>query len=84
MEVVVDGLDCPVAGFFGNDDPNPSSDDVDDTEEALKVNGNDYEFHRYDDAGHAFMDFTREERFSENATRDAWKKSIAFLNTHLK
>ena len=81
---LIDGLGCPVAGFFGNDDPNPSPEDVNDTEEALKANGNEYEFHRYDDAGHAFMDFTREERFSENATRDAWEKSIAFLDKHLK
>ena len=81
---LIEGLGCPVAGYFGNDDPNPSPEDVDDMEEALKANGNEYEFHRYDDAGHAFMDFTREERYAKHASDDAWERSIAFLNKYLK
>ena len=35
-------------GIFGNDDPNPSREHVNKTEEVLKKLGKNYEFHRYD------------------------------------
>lgn len=76
-------ISCPVAGFFGNDDQNPSPQDVDELEAALKSAGATYEFHRYDGAGHAFQDFNREERYRPEAAEDAWAKAIDFLNRHL-
>ena len=47
-----EGLSCPLLGIFGNDDHSPTPEDVDKTEEVLKALGKDYEFHRYDGAGH--------------------------------
>ncbi len=48
-------LSAPLLGLFGNDDQRPSPAQVDQHEEALKAAGKEYEFHRYDGAGHGFF-----------------------------
>ena len=73
---------CPLLGIFGNDDPNPSPDQVNRTEAELKKHGKPYEVHRYDGAGHGFFAVDRPGYRAEQAT-DAWKKVIAFLHKHL-
>lgn len=75
---------CKVAGFFGNDDTNPSPADVDDYDAALTKAGVPHVFHRYDGAGHAFQNFASKERYRHVASEDAWEKVIAFLNDELK
>jgi carboxymethylenebutenolidase len=80
---LVPQIRCPVAGFFGNDDTNPSPDAVDALEAALKENGKAYEFHRYDGAGHAFQNFTNDDRYRPQASEDAWTKAIDFLGRSL-
>ena len=77
-------IPCPMLGLFGNDDQNPSPEDVDDYEAALKEAGIEYAFHRYDGAGHAFQDFNRPERYRKQASDDAWEKILAFLQDRLK
>ena len=75
---------CPVIGFFGNDDENPSPADVDDYAAALERAGVPHIFHRYDGAGHAFQSFNNPERYRPEASEDAWRKALAFLAEHLK
>lgn len=75
---------CPVVGFFGNDDTNPSPADVDRIDAALSAHGVVHEFHRYDGAGHAFLNFTNAERHRLGAATDAWGKMLAFLDVHLR
>jgi carboxymethylenebutenolidase len=70
---------CPVAGYFGNQDQNPSPEDVDDYDAALTAAGVPHVFHRYDEAGHAFQSFNSEERYRPEASEDAWTKVLAFL-----
>ena len=48
-------INCPVIGFFGNEDENPSPEDVDDYSKALNEGGVEHHFYRYDNAGHAFQ-----------------------------
>lgn len=74
---------CPVAGFFGQQDQNPSPADVDDYEAALAAAGVPREFHRYEDAGHGFQTFNMPERYREAASEDAWAKAVAFLRRTL-
>jgi carboxymethylenebutenolidase len=76
-------IKCPVAGFFGNRDQNPSPEDVDAYEAALAAAGVEHEFHRYDDAGHGFQTFTNAERYVEHVSEDAWGKVLAFLGRKL-
>ncbi len=70
-------------GLFGNDDQNPSPEDVDDYEAALKEADIEYVFHRYDGAGHAFQDFNRPERYRKQASDDAWEKILTYFAKHL-
>ena len=81
---LADRIECPMIGIFGNDDRNPSPADVDDLDAALSGAGVAHEFHRYDGAGHGFQDFVNAERYREEASEDAWKKVLAFLDRHLK
>ena len=76
-------IKCPVIGFFGNEDQNPSPEDVNDYEAALAAAGVDHIFHRYDGAGHAFQSFNSEERYREEASEDAWEKVLAFMGEKL-
>lgn len=74
---------CPLIGFFGNDDANPSRADVDRIDAALTEHGVAHELHRYDGAGHAFLNFTNAERHRPGQAADAWAKMLAFLARHL-
>jgi carboxymethylenebutenolidase len=75
---------CPVIGFFGNDDQNPTPQDVDDYAAALDEVGVQHTFHCYDGAGHAFQNFPTPERYREAQSEDAWDKVLDFLARTLK
>lgn len=75
---------CPVIGFFGLDDTNPSPADVDRIDAELTRHGKAHDFHRYAGAGHAFLNFTNAERYRPEQAADAWAKLLAFLDRHLK
>jgi carboxymethylenebutenolidase len=75
-------LNCPMLGIFGNDDHNPTRDQVNRTEERLKKAGKNYEFHRYDGCPHAFFNTMRVTHRPEQAL-DGWEKVFAFYKKHL-
>ena len=75
-------LSCPVLGLFGNDDQNPTVEKVNQLEAELKKHGKDYEFHRYDGAGHAFWSYDRA-AYRPQQAMDAWEKTLAFFARHL-
>lgn len=74
---------APMIGFFGADDQNPSTADVHRIDAELTRLGKPHEFHMYDGAGHAFLNFMNAERYRETQGRDAWDKMLAFLAKHL-
>ena len=75
---------CPVLGVFGNDDQNPSPQNVKELADALDAAGKSREFHSYDGAGHAFQNFLDPARYREEQAEDAWVKLFAFLDKTLK
>lgn len=77
-------IKCPVAGFFGNDDRNPTPEDVNDYEAALEAAGVEHAFYRYDGAGHAFQSFNSERAYREEQSEDAWAKVLGFFGETLK
>lgn len=77
-------ISCPMIGFFGNEDQNPTPEDVDDYEKALQEAGTECTFHRYDGAGHAFQNFPTPDRYREAQSEDAWEKLLDFLSGNLK
>jgi carboxymethylenebutenolidase len=76
-------LQAPLLGLFGNDDQRPSPADVNKHEEELKKQGKQYEFHRYDGAGHGFFYYDRAAYRQEQAM-DGWSKVFAFFEANLK
>jgi carboxymethylenebutenolidase len=76
-------LACPLLGIFGNDDKNPNRADVDQTEATLKRFGKDYEFHRYDGAGHGFFATDRPSSYRAEQAVDGWRRVFAFFGRHL-
>lgn len=78
-----EGLHCPLLGIFGNDDHSPTPEDVDKTEEVLKKLGKDYEFHRYDGAGHGIWYYDKP-MYRQEQAMDSWNKVLDFFDKHLK
>ncbi len=75
-------MSCPLLGIFGNDDANPTADQVNRTEAVLKKLGKNYEFHRYNGAGHAFFNHARD-AYRPDQAMDGWRKVFAFFNRYL-
>jgi len=75
-------ITAPLMGLFGNDDMNPSRTDVDKTEAMLKSLGKTYEFHRYDGAGHNFLNY-HGPNYRLAQAKDGWSKIFAFFGKHL-
>ena len=76
-------LACPILGIFGNEDAAPTPDQVNQHEAELKKHGKQYEFHRYDGAGHGIFYYDRPMYRVEQAL-DGWKKVFAFFDKHLR
>ena len=75
-------LSCPLLGLFGNEDRAPTPEQVNQHEAELKKHGKQYEFHRYDGAGHGFFYYDRPAYRIEQAL-DGWRKVWAFFEKHL-
>ncbi|MGH3344317.1 MAG: dienelactone hydrolase family protein [Carbonactinosporaceae bacterium] len=75
-------LGAPLLGLFGAEDANPTVQDVARIEAELTAHGKTYEFHLYDDAGHAFFSVDRPS-YRVHAATDGWGKVLAWFGTHL-
>jgi carboxymethylenebutenolidase len=77
-------ISCPVAGFFGLDDQNPSPEHVAEISAAMDAAGKAHEFHSYEGTAHSFLDQTNPKAFRPESAADAWEKAIAFFDANLK
>jgi carboxymethylenebutenolidase len=75
-------LTIPLLGLFGNDDQRPSPADVDVHEAELKKHAKQYEFHRYDGAGHGFFYYDRP-IYRQQQAMDGWAKVFTFFEKNL-
>jgi len=71
-------LSAPLLGLFGNEDQAPTAEQVNQHEEALKKNGKQYEFHRYDGAGHGFF-YYHTPLYRQQQAMDGWGKVFEFF-----
>lgn len=76
-------LSAPLLGLFGEEDGNPSPADVARIADELNRHHKTYEFHTYPGCGHGFHCDGRAS-YRHEAAKDAWAKTIAWFNTHLK
>jgi carboxymethylenebutenolidase len=78
---LIGNIRCPVYGFFGDLDANPSPADVDRFEAELKRHNIPCDFHHYPKAGHGFQNAARKRNADEIAAGDdAWTKMLALLS----
>ena len=75
-------LAAPLLGLFGNDDAHPSPAQVDQHEAELARYGKDYEFYRYDGAGHGFF-YYHAPMYRAEAAMDGWEKVFGFFSRQL-
>ena len=76
-------LEMPILGIFGSLDRNPSPETVKQFEAALKAAGKSPEIYIYEGADHAFANASGQ-RYNPEAAADAWTRTTAFLERHLK
>jgi carboxymethylenebutenolidase len=71
---------CPVLGLFGGEDQAIPVSDVEQFDQALATAGVEHEIHVYPGAPHSFFD----RRFEEHAeaSEDAWRRMLGFLDRH--
>lgn len=79
---LTESLCCPLIGLFGNEDRAPNPEQVNQHESELKRHGKDYEFYRYDDAGHGFFYWHRP-LYRPEQCMDGWEKIRTFFEKHL-
>jgi len=75
-------IHCPILGFFGNDDRNPSPAMVCRLSNELARLGIRHAFHSYDAAGHAFQDHTAPS-YRQAAAEAAWPRMLEFMRVAL-
>ena len=75
-------LNVPLLGIFGNDDQNPTAEQVNQHEAELKKYGKEYEFHRWDGAGHGFFYYDRP-MYRQEQAMEAWDIVFEFLDRQL-
>lgn len=76
-------LSMPILGIFGAEDSGIPPSTVNEFEAALKEVGVQNSIHIYDGAGHAFANPSGR-NYVEKAAQDAWMKTTAFFEEHLK
>ena len=80
----IEDLSCPLLGFYGDQDPIIPVSDVLDLEQRLSNIEQRSSIRRYAEAGHAFMNDTRPDMYSEEAAKDAWPRLIDFMKIELQ
>lgn len=76
-------ISWPVLGVFGDEDKNPSPEQVKTFKESLNSLGIQNEIYSYPKVGHAFANPSGA-NFAPEPTADAWKKTLTFLDKTLK
>jgi carboxymethylenebutenolidase len=78
-------IKAPVLGNYGGDDKGPSPEQVKAFEAAMKKAGKPVDIKIYPGAPHAFANPNNPWKgYREEAAKDAWARTLAFLNKHLK
>jgi carboxymethylenebutenolidase len=78
-------IKAPVLGNYGAADTGPSPETVREFEAAMKKAGKSVDVKLYEGAGHAFANINNPwGGYRPEAAADAWTRTLAFFETHLK
>ena len=76
-------LHCPYLGFFGGKDDFIPVAHAHELEQVFREQDKNAAVEIYPDAGHAFLNDSRD-TYVEDAAKDAWVKTLAFFTQHLR
>ena len=82
-ETMLSAITWPVLGIFGATDQSIPVATVNEFDAALTALGREHEINIYPGVGHAFANPSGA-NYAPNETKDAWDKTLAFLDKHLK
>jgi carboxymethylenebutenolidase len=82
-EAQLASIQWPVLGIFGDQDESIPVETVNEFDAALDSLGIPNEIYIYEGVGHAFANPSGD-NYAPEETMDAWAKTVAFLDTHLK
>ncbi len=80
---LVEKINCPVLGIYGGEDAGLNA-NLDKLVAAMVKYKKDFEMKIYPGAPHAFFNDTNPYMYREAAAKDAWARSLGFLNRCLK
>ena len=75
-------IGCPIQGHFGEDDKNPSPEDMRKLDAELSRWGKVHEFHSYAGAAHSFAN-TGSANYRPEAAAASWPRTLDFFSRHL-
>jgi carboxymethylenebutenolidase len=75
-------IGCPILGHFGEEDKNPSLDDMRKLDGELTRHGKLHEFHSYGKTGHAFMD-PHGDKYRSHSAEASYARTLDFFARHL-
>jgi|SRR5579862_5889933 len=81
---LLDGLSCPLLGLFGAEDQHPSPEEVAAFGRALEAAGKIFEFHMFENAGHAFFAVDRPTMYRAEAANQGWSIIWDFFGRTLR
>jgi carboxymethylenebutenolidase len=79
----VKNIRAPVMAHYGEKDAGVNK-GISDTEAAMKKYNKNYDYKIYSGAQHAFNNETNPERYSAQASKEAWDRTLAFFKKNLK
>lgn len=81
---LVEQLDAPLLAHFGDYDRLISAEDINSFRDRLRSAQQAFEMYVYSGAPHAFDEDFRPEIYRPTASAEAWRRSMVFLDWHLK
>ena len=80
----IEKIHAPVLGIFGREDRSIPVSDVEAFEDAMNSAHKSIDIKIYPRVGHAFENSDYKLGYHEAAAEDAWQRTVAFLDQHLK
>lgn len=75
-------IHCPIMGHFGEEDQNPSPEDMRKLDAELAKHGKVHEFYSYPGAGHGFMD-RHGNKYNARADQASWPRTLDFFRRYM-
>ena len=75
---------CPLLGQFGDEDQNPTLEQVNRIDAELTKLGKPHEFHTYPHTAHGFMAYHQLHLYNATADRTSWPRTLEFFDRYLR